>query len=142
MGTARIADLLRRLAATAYDLLVLAGILVLTSLALIIARGGLAVPVGNPVFQAFLAVQAAGYFIGFWSRGGQTPGMQAWHLRVEMAGGAPLSMTTAAWRLAGALLSATCLGLGLLWLLFDRDGRAWHDRLSNTKVVLLARAGR
>jgi uncharacterized RDD family membrane protein YckC len=35
------------------------------------------------------------------------------------------------------LLSWLPLGLGYFWILFDREGRAWHDRLSRTRVVLL-----
>jgi hypothetical protein len=27
-------------------------------------------------------------------------------------------------------------------VLFDREGRAWHDRLSRTRVVLLPKAAR
>jgi uncharacterized RDD family membrane protein YckC len=30
-----------------------------------------------------------------------------------------------------------CLGLGFLWVLYDRDKLAWHDRLSGTRLVRL-----
>ena len=139
MAEGRVARLLRRLAAGAYDLLVLAGVLMLTSLLLIIGRGGAAIPQGSPAFQLFLAAQTGLYFIGFWSRGGQTPGMRAWNIRIETLAGAAPSAATAATRLAAALLSAVPLGLGFLWLLIDRDGYAWHDRLSRTRVVSMAR---
>lgn len=32
------------------------------------------------------------------------------------------------------------LGLGFLWILHDRDKLAWHDRLSETRLVLLPKA--
>jgi uncharacterized RDD family membrane protein YckC len=32
-------------------------------------------------------------------------------------------------------LSWLPLGLGFFWVLFDRDRRAWHDRLSGTRLV-------
>jgi uncharacterized RDD family membrane protein YckC len=35
------------------------------------------------------------------------------------------------------LLSWLPLGLGFLWMLVDSQGRAWHDRLSGTRVVEL-----
>ena len=38
-------------------------------------------------------------------------------------------------RFLAAIVSAACLGFGYLWILVDRDGRAWHDRWSGTRVV-------
>lgn len=144
IGSARSrgAILARRLAALAYDLLVLAGVLMATSFALIVARGGAAIPSGSLSYQAFLALQSALFFVGFWSRGGQTPGMRAWNIRVETLQGAALPLRTAAVRLAGGLLSAAALGLGMAWILLDGDGRAWHDRLTGTRVVAAPRPGR
>lgn len=135
MTAARTFDLLRRLAATAYDLIVLAGVLAASSLAIVLARGGEAVPTGSRAFQAFLVVQVAAYFAGFWRHGGQTPGMRPWHLCVQTAAGTTLTWQQAITRLGGALLSIASLGLGLAWLLVDRHGLAWHDRLSGTRVV-------
>ena len=131
------AGLLRRLAAGCYDLLILAGILMLTSFGVIAARGGAAVPAGNPAYQAFLGAQVAAFFIGFWCRGGQTPGMRAWQIRVEMAQGGALSPAVAAGRFVAALLSAALAGLGFLWMLGNAGRRTWHDRLSGTRVVRL-----
>jgi uncharacterized RDD family membrane protein YckC len=46
-------------------------------------------------------------------------------------------------RLAAAALSWLALGLGWLWILVDPQRRAWHDRLSGTRVVLVGKdAGR
>ncbi len=128
------AGLLRRLAAAGYDLLLLAGVLMLTSFLVIIARGG-AVPAGNPAYQLFIAAQAVVFFVAFWSRGGQTLGMRAWNIRVETHDGKCPSPAVATLRFAGALISAAALGLGFLWIMIDADGRAWHDRLSGTRVV-------
>jgi uncharacterized RDD family membrane protein YckC len=139
---ARAAALLRRLAAGAYDALILAGLLMLTSFVLIAARSGAAVPAGNPAYQAFLAAQVAAFFTGFWWRGGQTPGMRTWGIRVEAAGGGPLPLRAAALRCAGAVVSTLALGLGFWWMLVDPQGRAWHDRLSGSRVVAVAARGR
>jgi uncharacterized RDD family membrane protein YckC len=43
-------------------------------------------------------------------------------------------------RLASALLSLLPLGLGFFWILVDRDRRAWHDRLSRTRIVVVPKA--
>jgi len=40
-------------------------------------------------------------------------------------------------RLAWAVVSWLPLGLGYLWILVDPQRRAWHDRLSGTRVVVL-----
>jgi uncharacterized RDD family membrane protein YckC len=42
-------------------------------------------------------------------------------------------------RFFAAILSWSAGGLGFLWILVDRDRMAWHDRLSKTEVVLLAK---
>jgi uncharacterized RDD family membrane protein YckC len=133
-----VAGPLSRLAAGCYDLLILTGVLVSTSFVVIAARGGIAVPVGNPVFQGFLAAQVAAYFIGFWARGGQTPGMRAWRLRVQTVDGNTPSPAVAAVRFGAALLAAAPAGLGFLWMLVDADNRTWHDRLSGTRIVRLS----
>lgn len=129
------AGLVRRLAAASYDLLVLTGVLMSTSFPIIMARSGNAVPVGNGIFRIFLFVQVVSFFLFFWCRGGQTPGMRAWRLRVEMTDGRPLRLRTAVRRLAISMFSVAALGLGFLWILFDPQQRAWHDRLSATRVV-------
>ncbi|HUW21228.1 MAG TPA: RDD family protein [Candidatus Bathyarchaeia archaeon] len=35
----------------------------------------------------------------------------------------------------GKFISAIVLGLGFLWVAFDKDKRGWHDKLAGTKVV-------
>lgn len=71
----------------------------------------------------------------FWSRGGQTLGMQAWRIKLVSNEGAQPTTLQIAVRLAGALLSGVILGI--LWKYLDRDGYYWHDRLSKTHLVLL-----
>lgn len=65
--------------------------------------------------------------------------MRSWRLRVVRNDGAPLNGSDALKRLLCALLSWLPLGLGYLWILVDRDRLAWHDRLSGTRLVLLAK---
>lgn len=135
------AGVARRVAALAYDLLLLAAIWMVLTLMLVLARGA-AIPAGTLPHQFLMAVSAAAFFMGFWMRGGQTLGMRAWRLRVERQSGAPLDVATAALRLAGGLASLACLGAGIFWLWFDRDGLTWHDRAAGTRVVVLPGPGR
>jgi len=63
--------------------------------------------------------------------------MRAWRLKLvnEQSG------TPTVWqclvRFIGATLSAACLGLGYLWIVLDRSGFSWHDRLSGTHLILV-----
>lgn len=123
------------MAAACYDLLLLAGLLMATSYAVIISRGGDPVPAGHVLYRTFLLAQIAGFFIFFWWRGGQTLGMRAWHIRVETSDGRPLTVALACLRVVAATISIAALGLGVVWALVDPQGRCWHDRLTGTRVV-------
>ena len=132
--------LLRRLAAMLYDALGLFGVLVAAT-SLIVLPSSIAldhqVRPESLWFRLYLLGIIVGYFAWPWIRGGQTLGMRAWRLRVVRADGGGLRLPDALLRLAAAALSWAAVGLGFLWVLVDRDGLAWHDRLSRTRLVLL-----
>lgn len=143
--------LLRRLAAMLYDsLLVFAVAWTVTAVAVFLRResvgeaairaSGKAAVSGLPL-QIAIVIALAFFFGWFWTRTGQTLGMQAWRLRVQQPDGSPISWRQAVIRMGGAVLSMLCLGAGYWWLLFDREKCAWHDRLSGTRVVLLPKRG-
>jgi uncharacterized RDD family membrane protein YckC len=75
------------------------------------------------------------FFTWFWVHGGQTLGMKAWRLRLVGPGGAAVGWRTALIRFAAGVLSALPAGLGLWWAALDRERRAWHDRLSGTRLL-------
>jgi uncharacterized RDD family membrane protein YckC len=128
----------RRVAAFCYDLLVLAALYVLFTLAVIAVRLGAAVPPGSWWFAASLVAIAMAFFCGFWAYGGQTIGMRAWRIRVVRAGGGALSPARAAARFGLAIVSLLPAGLGLWWGVLDRDKRSWHDRWTSTRVIRTA----
>ena len=132
--------LLRRLAAGLYDGLLVIALLVRPTLLAMALRGGEPIPPGNLLFQALLLLTAGAFFTWFWSHGGQTLGMRAWRLRVEQQSGAPLSLGIALLRFVISLVSVAAFGLGLLWILFDADKLAWHDRATGTRVVVLPKS--
>jgi uncharacterized RDD family membrane protein YckC len=139
--------LLRRLAAVLYDsLLLLALLMVATALFLPLTGGEAIDPQRDPVlewiYRAVLALLVVGFFGAFWTRGGQTLGMATWRLRVEREDGGLLTWADTVRRLAAAALSWLALGLGWLWILVDPQRRAWHDRLSGTRVVRVGKDGR
>ena len=89
---------------------------------------GWVTPVAALVFGPF-------YRVGFWTLGGQTPGMALLGLRVVRTDGRPIGLATAFRRWALRLLSALALGLGFLPVLFSPRRQAFHDRLARTVVV-------
>jgi uncharacterized RDD family membrane protein YckC len=136
------AGVARRLAALAYDLLLLGALWMASTLVIVIARGGTAIGPGNTAYQLLLGGLATAFFVGFWMRGGQTLGMRAWRLRVQLPTGADLDAVTALKRFAAGLIAVATGGLGLFWLWVDRDRLPWHDRLAGTRVVVLPKPDR
>jgi uncharacterized RDD family membrane protein YckC len=63
--------------------------------------------------------------------------MASWRLRIERDDGAALGWLDTALRLAAAVLSWLPFGLGYLWIAIDPQRRAWHDRLSGTRILLV-----
>lgn len=134
--------LLRRLAAIAYDALLVAALLFLATIPFIALRGGEAVEIGdNAVYRAVLALVVYAFFVGFWTRPGRTLGMQSWGLQLETADGRRPSIGRASVRFLAALLSWAPAGLGFLWQLWDPDRLTWHDRISGTRIVHYPKAG-
>lgn len=122
----------RRLAALFYDFFLLCAIWFAATLAVLALRGGTAIPPSAPWFAAYLLGVAFVFFGWFWTHGGQTLGMKAWKIRVLAANGASLTWNRAALRF---LLATGLLGLGLIWIIFDREKRALHDIASGTRLI-------
>lgn len=136
------ATLPRRLGALLYDgMLLLAVLMVATALFLPLTGGKAIDPQADPLLELLyrltLVLLVVGFNGLFWTRRGQTLGMQSWRLRVEREDGRLLTWADTLRRLAWAVLSLAALGLGYLWIAFDPERRAWHDRLSGTRVVVL-----
>jgi uncharacterized RDD family membrane protein YckC len=129
------APLLRRLAALAYDALLLFATLFLFTLLTILVRGGREIEPGTVWFETSLIGVALIFCAGFWTRGGQTLGMRAWQIRVIAADGGGVSGPRAIARFFAGWLAALPAGLGYWWAWVDREQRCWHDRLSGTRVI-------
>jgi uncharacterized RDD family membrane protein YckC len=74
--------------------------------------------------------------IGFWHYKQATPGKMAVDARIVDArtGGRP-SLGQCVGRYFAYVLSALPLGLGFIWIAFDRRKQGWHDKLAGTLVV-------
>ncbi len=135
----------RRFAALIYDALLLAGLLMIYTFAVLPLTHGRAVLAENAgawvyLYRAGLVAVIGAYYVINWMRSGQTLGMRAWRLRALDARGGRLTAARAVLRFACGWLAWPPLALGVLWLYVDRDGLALHDRLSGTRVVVLARS--
>ncbi len=132
------AGLARRLGAVLYDSLLLTALLMLVSFVYLPLVGQVLPPgISRPLYQVLLLAVSYAYFAGFWVRGGQTLGLRTWKLRAVGRDGGPVTWMRATWRFLAAMFSWLCLGLGFLWVLVDPEKLAWHDRLSNTRLVRL-----
>jgi uncharacterized RDD family membrane protein YckC len=129
------ASLWRRLAAFCYDALLLAALLFSFTAVVLAVRLGEPVPPGTLWFPLSLAGIVMAFYCGFWVHGGQTLGMRAWRIRVVCEDGAALGWARAAARFGAAAVALAPIGLGLWWSMLDRERRAWHDRLTRTRVV-------
>lgn len=125
----------RRLAAVVYDALIVFALLFITTFILLQLFGGRLDATGKWTLQACSLLIAYLYFAWFWTHGGQTIGMRAWRFRLVNGAGRAPGWSRASLRFVSALLSWICAGLGFLWSLWDSEGRAWHDRLSGTRLL-------
>ncbi len=130
----------RRLAAMFYDALLLIAVYMFTAAFLLPFTHGAAITPQDSaaltyLLRAMLVAVTLLYFGLSWTRSGQTLGLLAWKIRVIRNDGARLRWRDVLARLAAALLSWAAAGLGFLWIAFARDKRAWHDRLSGTRVA-------
>lgn len=128
------ASLLRRFGAILYDNLLILALMILASLAFIAVRGGESVASGDSVYRFVLLIIAYLFYVGYWAHYGRTLGMQSWRMQLETANGEKPDFARASLRFFAVFLSLVPLGLGFWWQLWDKDGLAWHDRMSGTRL--------
>ena len=134
----------RRFAALIYDgFLLIAVLMPYTWVVVLIHGGAVTAASGRLTWWAFragaLAIMAA-YYVLNWTRSGQTLGMRAWRLRTLTDSAKPLQVGQALVRFCWGVAAWLPFGLGVLWLYADPEHLALQDRLSRTRVVVLARS--
>jgi uncharacterized RDD family membrane protein YckC len=90
------------------------------------------------VIGGYLATAAVVFFnyVYFYMRRGQSFGKRFVGIRVMRVDGHPIDYRTALLRhVVGYPLSFLFLGLGLIWVVWDRNQQGWHDKLAKTIVV-------
>jgi len=124
----------RRLASALYESLILAALLLIATFPFLAVVGDATHGWRRGLLQAWVLAVCGGYFVMFWTRGGQTLPMKAWNLRVVRDDGAPLNAARAVHRYFLAVLGTFALGITYAWALFDRDRQFLHDRLAGTAI--------
>jgi uncharacterized RDD family membrane protein YckC len=89
-------------------------------------------------FRATLLILAV-YAAIMWKMRGTTIGGIVCDLQVARLDGRPVDWGTAIVRALACFLSLAVLGLGFLWIAFDPERQAWHDKIAGTVVVRVAR---
>jgi uncharacterized RDD family membrane protein YckC len=74
------------------------------------------------------------YFIGMWAWKGQTLGQMVAKVKVIKNDGLPVDLRVATLRFLGYLGCILTLGIGFLWIFFDKKKQGLHDKLAETYV--------
>lgn len=113
---------------------------------------------GRHALQAFLFIVLGIYFVWFWSHGGQTVAMKAWHIRLVDRHGAPVSQPRAfvryllSWlwffpalatlylaglRGGGAIAVVSIAGVAVYaaLTLLHPQRQFWHDAVCGTRLI-------
>jgi uncharacterized RDD family membrane protein YckC len=88
----------------------------------------------KPPDNLFL-ILLAGYGALMWKLKGTTVGGIIFDLKVVRADGRELQWDTALVRALSCFLSLAVAGLGFIWIAFDDNRQAWHDKIAGTLVV-------
>jgi uncharacterized RDD family membrane protein YckC/cytoskeletal protein CcmA (bactofilin family) len=81
----------------------------------------------------------AAYGAVMWKTRGSTIGGSVFDLRVVRLDGRRIDWETAIIRALSCFLSMAVAGLGFIWIIFDSNNQAWHDKIAGTVVVRVAK---
>ena len=115
-------------------LIILAAVFVIVIVFALVAA---IVPVigGIGIFVGAIIVPLA-YFPYFWTKTGQTPGMQIMHVKVVRdKDGGPITTGQAILRLIGFWVSGLVFYIGYIWVFIDKRQRGWFDLIAGTVVI-------
>jgi uncharacterized RDD family membrane protein YckC len=86
-------------------------------------------------FGDFHFIVLAAYGAVMWKLRGTTVGGIVCDLHVVRLDGRPVDWETAIVRALGCFLSLFVVFLGFIWIAFDPNRQAWHDKIAGTVVV-------
>ena len=131
------ANLPRRFGAIFYDSFLIIALLFVVSIPAVIMNGGeissdgsLISELKQWIFFTCLLFSACSFYAWFWTHGGQTLGMAAWHIYVVDQSGQPLR-----WRAAFIRSLTACFGLANFSTFFSKKSIGWHEKISNSRTI-------
>ncbi len=128
------AGFIKRICALIYDSLVVIGIILSLTLALVWLNNGPGES-GSLVSYIQLSIiifSGPLFYSYFWIKNqGQTLGMQAWRIKLVTAENKNITLKDSIKRCFFSII----LFPGYLWILIGKDKLSWADILSNTKIV-------
>ncbi len=95
---------------------------------------GIVMSLLHPFGNTHLVVLAV-YGAVMWKLRGTTVGGIVFDLHVVRIDGRPVDWETAIVRALGCFLSLFVVFLGFIWIAFDHNNQAWHDKIAGTVVV-------
>jgi len=132
------AGFLKRILALVYDSLLIAAIVLVLSLLLVFINGGYPESGSFLSFIQFFILVVTGpiFYSYFWIvNKGQTTGMQAWKIKLVTMDETELNIKKTMLRCLISTISFAFIGLGYLWILYDKENLSWSDILTKTKVI-------
>ncbi|MBN1895537.1 RDD family protein [bacterium] len=80
------------------------------------------------------------YYIFFFTLYSASPGKLLFDLKVvdDETGCYPITKKQAFLRALGYLIAGAPLYLGIVWILFDRKGQGWQDKIAGTRMIDLS----
>lgn len=126
----------RRLVCMLYEGLVVFSILLIGFLMPQVVLSGFGWTVSPRALWLHILVLLLIYFVWCWLNGGQTLPMKTWKLRIVNADGLPLRPMQAVLRYLIAWPSILLFGIGIFWVMVDKDQQFLHDRLAGTRIVV------
>ncbi|OGT80205.1 MAG: hypothetical protein A3J35_06410 [Gammaproteobacteria bacterium RIFCSPLOWO2_02_FULL_52_10] len=127
--------MLRRLAAIAYDLMLLFAVLFFVTIILNTVFGPETIQSSRILYPVSLLLCCYWYFVWHWLHGRQTLGMKAWQLVLVRHDNSTLNWQTASIRFLLAGCSILLFGFGLFWALFDVEKLTFYDRYAGTVLL-------
>ena len=135
-STVESAPITCRLVSGVVDLLAIAVSGLPFMLMVVLMKGSFSAPSTQLASGVIVGLVALFYLALTESLCGKTFGMMFTSTRVVAAGtNAPPATAQVLLRAIGHLLALAPAGLGLIWIVIDREGRAWQDLISQTMVV-------
>jgi len=98
----------------------------------LIGFGNLALNIGELLAYILFIL----YTIGMWSfAGGATIGKKIMGIKIVTVSGSPIGLGRAILRLIGYFVSGLFLGLGYLWIIWDKKKQGFHDKIAGTITI-------